>query len=368
MTSIKISNQLLTASTMIDNLFIDQYMPQANGEFVKVYLYLMRMALGGFEPTIADMADALNNTENDIVRALKYWQKQSLLKLHCVSEKEASPDTIASIELLPITDTAAVKKASFSVITKHSKTDAEPQDNVLAMPPAKPTYEADQLTKLFTQSDMEQACYMAEVFFAHPLTKEDLETLLYFKEQLKFDSELIEHLIEYCAGLHKTSFRYMEKVAISWHENHIRTKAQAITYCETKTNAATIMQRCLGLNTWGEEARRMLKTWCEDYLMDLTLIEEACNRAYRKTSGNGALNYANALMENWHKNGITTLEQLAASDSKVRAAQKATYAPKKEAQTKKPANAFHNFDQGDDVDYDAILPKVVVPRSQKKEN
>lgn len=112
----------------------------------------------------------------------------------------------------------------------------------------------------------------------------------------------------------------------------------------------------------------MLKTWCEDYLMDLTLIEEACNRAYRKTSGNGALNYANALMENWHKNGITTLEQLAASDSKFRAAQKATYAPKKEAQTKKPANAFHNFDQGDDVDYDAILPKVVVPRSQKKEN
>ena len=51
--------------------------------------------------------------------------------------------TIASIELLPITDTAAAKKASFSVITKHSKTDAEPQDNVLAMPPAKPTYEAD---------------------------------------------------------------------------------------------------------------------------------------------------------------------------------------------------------------------------------
>ena len=45
--------------TLLSNLFIDDYMPQANGAYVKVYLYLLRL-LGntGKECTITSVADA----------------------------------------------------------------------------------------------------------------------------------------------------------------------------------------------------------------------------------------------------------------------------------------------------------------------
>ena len=67
--------------TVVSNRFVDDYMAEANGEFVKVYLLLLRqMTLGG-ELSVAGMADRLNNTEADVLRALKYWKKTGLIRL-----------------------------------------------------------------------------------------------------------------------------------------------------------------------------------------------------------------------------------------------------------------------------------------------
>ena len=49
--------------TVVKNTFIDQYMPQANGEFVKVYLYLLRCANTGRELSLSSIADVLEHTE-----------------------------------------------------------------------------------------------------------------------------------------------------------------------------------------------------------------------------------------------------------------------------------------------------------------
>ena len=68
--------------TVLNNNFIDNYMPEANGEFVKVYIYLLRM-LGRPEEAfgLSQMADSLFCTEGDILRALKYWESEKLVTL-----------------------------------------------------------------------------------------------------------------------------------------------------------------------------------------------------------------------------------------------------------------------------------------------
>ena len=58
------------------NEFIDTYMA-ANGEYVKVYLYVLRHQ--GEDITIELIADALNHTESDVRRALSYWKKAGVL-------------------------------------------------------------------------------------------------------------------------------------------------------------------------------------------------------------------------------------------------------------------------------------------------
>ncbi len=56
-------------------------MPQANGEYVKLYLYLLRMVSAGKMISLGEIAETLEHTEKDIHRALSYWQREGLLQL-----------------------------------------------------------------------------------------------------------------------------------------------------------------------------------------------------------------------------------------------------------------------------------------------
>lgn len=376
MTSIKISNQLSTTSTTVSNTFIDHYMPPANGEFVKVYLYLIRMASCGQAPTIADMADALSNTESDILRALKYWQKQQLLVLHCNALND-----LEFIELLPIKAESTEEPSTFSIISRKSKEGpstnaAEPSlENsreaekrvaaVVSMPPKKPSYDMQTLTRAFDSTDLQHLPYEAEILLGKTLSSKDLSTLYYIHDQLDFSADLISYLIEYCVSINKKSFRYMEKVALNWHEHHIQTREEARSITENFSKLNSGVKRALGLTTWGEEAGNYVRLWTTQYGMNQDLIIEACNRSYKRTGGENSLNYASAILENWHKLGITTLEQLEQADAQYRK----NHPHKSTIKTTTPVkNAFHNFEQGEDVDYDALLPKVAQPLPAQKEN
>ena len=71
--------------TSISNVFIDEYMPKANGEFVKIYLHLLRLIGSGEalsqELSTEKIADKFNLLESDVMRALNYWCEQGLLSL-----------------------------------------------------------------------------------------------------------------------------------------------------------------------------------------------------------------------------------------------------------------------------------------------
>lgn len=374
MTSIKISNQLSTTSTTISNTFIDHYMPPANGEFVKVYLYLIRMASCGQAPTIADMADALNNTESDITRALKYWEKQNILVLHCNSAND-----IEFIELLPIKVTeqnentqptlnvvpvrsrnlASVTRTDMeptvsATTTSMATTAQKPMAEVVNIRPAKPEYKMSEIQQAFSKPELDQIVYETETLIGKPLSSNDMSTLYYIYDQLEFSSDLIEYLIEYCVDLGKKSLRYMEKVAIGWHEKNITTREEARLESENFSQLNSAVKRSLGLNTWGEEASRCVHLWVEEYGMSEDLIVEACNRSYRATSGNNSLNYASAILKNWSENKVHTIEDLATIDAKHKSTKLAgnSNSPKSSAKS-----SFHNFEQDDDIDYDALFPK-----------
>ena len=68
-------------STVVSNLFIDEYMKDANDAQLKIYLYLLRMMNAHLATSVSDIADKFNHTEKDVIRALKYWEKNHLLDL-----------------------------------------------------------------------------------------------------------------------------------------------------------------------------------------------------------------------------------------------------------------------------------------------
>ena len=96
MKTLTLKNKFQTNATLLPNDFIDNYMASANGEFVKVYLFLLRHLDDPCSSiTISTIADCLNNTENDILRAFRYWESQGLLR----TEKDAD-GRITCLELL----------------------------------------------------------------------------------------------------------------------------------------------------------------------------------------------------------------------------------------------------------------------------
>ena len=61
--------------TVLSNIFIDQYMKDANDAQIKIYLYLLRMVGANLPTDIAEIADKFNHTEKDVIRSLSYWEQ-----------------------------------------------------------------------------------------------------------------------------------------------------------------------------------------------------------------------------------------------------------------------------------------------------
>ncbi|GIW48587.1 MAG: hypothetical protein KatS3mg079_063 [Caloramator sp.] len=56
-----------------------------------------------------------------------------------------------------------------------------------------------------------------------PLTPSDYKFFTMLMDKFHFSFEVLIFLIEYCVSKKKTDIRYIEKVAIGWHEKGIKT-------------------------------------------------------------------------------------------------------------------------------------------------
>ena len=80
--TLTLKNRFQGNTTIVENDFIDNYLAKANGEYVKVYLVLLRHLNGNTGGlSICGLADCLECTEKDILRAFKYWSKVGLLNI-----------------------------------------------------------------------------------------------------------------------------------------------------------------------------------------------------------------------------------------------------------------------------------------------
>ena len=97
--------------TLVPDFFLDNYMPGANGEYVKIYLYLLRCLKSDTqELSIPLIADKFDHTESDVCRALKYWEKMKLLKLEYDDSKQ-----LTGVRLLEETGSPSVSSSEPAV-------------------------------------------------------------------------------------------------------------------------------------------------------------------------------------------------------------------------------------------------------------
>lgn len=307
--------------TSISNIFLDTFMPSANGEFVKVYLCLLRMFSDPkHDPaTLSDIADLLNHTEGDVIRAIRYWEKAGLLS---VGYKDNCP---SDITLLPITEdkpapaNAQINRAAeASCIPPLPAAAAEAPPESEAAPLAeKIDYSPSALKRLCEDENIRQTLYVAEQLLGKTLTTSEANTILYIYNELDFSDELLEYLLEYCVSNEKRSLRYIEKVAVSWHREGISTVEQAKNQHEIHSRRVFSVMKAFGIDDRrpGKPELDYIARWYDEYGFEVELVIEACNRTIQSLH-KPSFEYADTILSNWKKKNVHTLSDIEAVDSR----------------------------------------------------
>lgn len=230
-----------SGSFSISNFFIDEYLADANDAQIKVYLYLLRMMNGGRSTNIGEMADKFNHTEKDICRALRYWEKMGIMSLNCDRNGNIVAIQFHDISLRPVAvgDSSAEPSPVTLSVSSATMTNFPVKEEASAPAFVKPAYTLDDLKAFKGRKNTESLMYIAETYLKRTLSANDVRSLLFFTDVLKFDTDLIDTLLQVCVERGKTTFSYMDKVAIDWAENNIKTEADAKKYLKSHYSDTT---------------------------------------------------------------------------------------------------------------------------------
>lgn len=404
MTAINISSDIATSFTTVSDIFIDQYMPKANGEFVKVYLYLLRATGSGAGiATISEIADHFSNTEADIIRALNYWASEGILQVQTgadgqiiginlcslsVSGMQAAQSNIQSA----VADNAAqnnlqnsivnnaaqnnlqncvVNNAAQNISTVNTRMHDSVVEKLKSQTPDKAAssqkeYTLDEIKEFRKNPDISELFFIIETYLKHTLSSTDTNMVLYWLDELHFSTDLVEYLVEYCITKGHSSLRYMNKVALGWADAGIKTVDQAKDDAAAHSQIYYSVMKALGItgrNLVDSEVS-LINKWVGEYGFDIELVKAACSKtisAIQKPS----FEYTDSILANWRKKDVHTLKDVEVLDANFAKANKASAtgssqgtnaangSSKPKSNNSSSKNKFNNFNQRNN-DYDKL--------------
>ena len=384
MSLISLQNSSELEVTILSNRFIDNFMPRANGEFVKVYIYLLRAVSSSPSSfSLEHMADRLFCTERDIFRALKYWEGEKILSLTYTTDRQLSGITL----LEPFADVGHMESsASSENIFSTAGTSSSPVSAQMAAGISQPvaltgsapknvslsssnsavsggtsselstsadyirSLTPDHISELKQNEEVSQLLYIAEQYLAKTLTPTEMQKIFFFYDELHMSADLIEYLVEYCVSRGRKSMRYIETVALAWTRDGVTTVEMARDASSRFSKDYYTILKAMGISGRNpvENEISYIDTWRKTYGFDLELIQEACSRTVLST-GQPSFQYADKILSGWKKKNVHTLEDVRLLDAehKKRQLEKAVSRKKQPAAQSQSNNRFNNFHQRD---------------------
>ncbi|MCD8039578.1 MAG: DnaD domain protein [Lachnospiraceae bacterium] len=346
MNRVNIYRSASKTQTSVSNRFIDEYMADANDAQLKIYLFLIRMMDANLPTSVSDIADKFNYPEKDVLRALMYWESRQLLDLDFDAAHNLSGIRVLSLDAAcepPRTPNRITPVLSF--IRPASKM---PDEKI-----QKPAYSPDELKRFKSSGEIEQLLMVAEQYVGRQLSRADMETILFVYDRLGFSSDLIDYLIQHCVERGKKDFRYIEKVALSWHEQGI-TSAQEAQKVSRKYDKVvyTIMKSLGKTSSPAPKELEYINKWTKEYGFLLDVIQEACDKTVMNTDTH-RFAYADGILSKWYRAGVQHKADIAAADG---AFKKQSAAPKADTRTAK--NSFNHFKQNA-YDFDSLEDNII---------
>lgn len=269
----------LFSNTEIPDIFFSEYLSQANGDYIKVYLYMLFLSKYDKDIKINDLSKKLVLPLKTIQDAVKYWEEQGVI---------TKKNTGYIVNNLQEMELHKLYKPRTALTADQIQKSAENQQRAKAI---------EHINSKYFSGLMPTTWYP------------DIE--LWFKKY-NFDEEVMIALFGYCfdrSALHKA---YIQRVAETWYKNNIRTFNDLDTYYEKqeklKVIANTISKK-LGLNRQLSEYEfAYIEKWNVEYGYSLEIIEIALKKTTSKANPN--FDYLNKLLSDWHDRGFKTASEI----------------------------------------------------------
>jgi len=296
----------------IPSVFIDEYMPQADGNFVKVYLTGLYEALKGCSFSGDHLSQKLGLIESDILKAFEYWESKGLLRLQ-------KSDNNISIEFL-------------NLYSPYLSGECSQNNNHI--------YTPESINQRMDNPNIKDMFESIEKLLTRTLSANEFSMYLSWLDDYSFPPEVIILLIEYCRSRNKVDLRYIEKVAIGWHEAGIKSSQDAqrhISQHEDKYNNYRLVLDFLGLreNEIMKPQEEFLNKWFGTWEFSFEMVLEAC-RICSIRINEPNFSYIDGILSNWYKKGIKNVTDVESIDPKKKS---------KNVKFKAPVNAFNSYDQ-----------------------
>jgi len=274
------NSSLLLGDTAISDIFINEYLTEAEGDFVKVYLYCLFLSKHNKDISLLDLSKKTGLQLDRVKSAIEYFNKTGLvISTECgiilcdLKEKEINRLYTPKLSTSP---EDAVEK-----LNRNQK-----RTSVISA-----------INNTFFQGIMSPAWY------------NDIATIF---DKYNFEEEVVYSLFNYCYDKRALHKNYLFTVAEAWGLNKIKNMNDLDMYYQKYEKCNKIkksISKKLGITrklTEYEEA--YIDKWCMEFEYDLDVIEIALKKTTSKT--NPSFEYINKIICSWAEKGLKNKEQI----------------------------------------------------------
>ena len=308
MTKVKMSldkgKDIFLHRTKIENLFISEYLPDAPGDYVKVFLFGLMYAQYELTPDRKELSKLLGLSVDEIAEAWIYWESRGLVRI--VREKDSNNEEVSHVIFLSKIDELYGKVA-------------EPE------PAPAPVAQADDMPLYVSIDDMDfdevindklvdrrlrELYEKYQVTTGRTISRQEISKIEDAIKVYGIEPEIFDFAIDYCADLEKYSIDYIFKVALRWTEEGCRTVEEAKRLLDKHSRRNDCYRqvfKALGFNRLPAPIdREIMDRWFDQMNCSLAEVLDACSAAAGIREPN--LKYVNKVIENrrLEKGGVNT--------------------------------------------------------------
>ncbi len=277
--------------TPIENIFLNEYMPSADGTFVKVYLTGLQMAYQSVREhqpfTHRTIASKLNLLETDVLRAWDYWEQEGII------EKIYDNSGAYGVRFL------SLKELYTQYVYVGQSQPKQEQPAFLSV------LDNPEVAHLFT---------MVNFYMRRDISYQKKMDIARWIDVYNMPPSLIEEAFRYGAEVKgKRNLNYIEAIVRNWSEANVRTP-QALEdnfrQHDERYYRYNHVLRVMGVqkSNFAESEVNQVNHWFDQLNIPMEIVEEGARRAAKSNRPN--LNYLEAILMNWKEKGLDTLEKV----------------------------------------------------------